>query len=196
MAKIRYGKWGCWIPPVGVLLGLFAVITAQQPGFLSISCGGETNHTAENTNITWITDAHYINVGQPVDIGDASDYGSYLHTLRLFRKPLNKSCYQLPLVPNATCLLRLWFVIGNYSGFQILPRFSFSIETIDILAEQPVIFTGNDTKYYERIFASSGAVLYVCLIRTSESDDPFVSAIELRPLRNDMYDGQAKPGSM
>lgn len=31
MAKIPYGKWGCWIPRVGVLLSLFALITAQEP---------------------------------------------------------------------------------------------------------------------------------------------------------------------
>ena len=46
----------------------------------------------------------------------------------------------------------------------------------------------------ERIFVSSGKVLYVCLIRTSETDDPFINAIELRTLRDGMYT-QAKPGT-
>jgi len=70
----------------------------------------KTNHTEEN-NITWVTDADYIDVGQSADIGDASElaFGSYLHTLRFFPKPLNKSCYELSVAPNVRYLLRLWF---------------------------------------------------------------------------------------
>jgi len=52
----------------------------------------------------------------------------------------------------------------------------------------------DDPWYHERIFVSSGRVLYVCLIRTSESDDPFITAIELRTLQDGMY-RQAKPGT-
>jgi len=58
MDKISYGKWGGWIAPVGVLLSLFSLITAQ-PGFLSINCGGKINRTGEN-NTRWVTDANYI----------------------------------------------------------------------------------------------------------------------------------------
>jgi hypothetical protein len=52
----------------------------------------------------------------------------------------------------------------------------------------------DDPWYHEIIFVSSGRVLYLCLIRTSESEDPFINAIELRTLQDDMY-RQAKPGT-
>jgi hypothetical protein len=155
-------------------------------GFLSISCGGKTDHTAEN-NITWVTDAGYIDVGQRADIGNASALGSYLHSLRYFPKPLNKSCYQLPVIPNAPYLLRLWFVAGNSSLATQDFDFSFSIETVDILATQEVFMYISEQIYYEFIFVTSGSVLYICLVRTLSTDDPFISAIELRRLQDGMY---------
>eukprot|EP00253_Pinus_taeda_P005299 PITA_05299 len=191
--KIPYGKWGVWIMSVGMLLTLLPLMTAQ-PGFLSIDCGGKTNRTGEN-NIMWVTDDNYINVGHRGEIGNASAYGSYLHTLRVFPKPLNKSCYQLPVVPGVPYLLRLWFAVGNYSGFKKLPSFAFSIETEGMLAMGNVAVSDKYAFYNETILVSSGRLLYVCLIRTSESDDPFISAIELRTLQQGMY-GQAKPGTM
>jgi hypothetical protein len=164
-------------------------------GFLSIICGGKTNYTENNR--TWVTDADYINVGETADIGNASQgpYGSYLHHLRLFPKPLNKSCYQLPVAPDVPHLLRLWFAVGNYSGFKQLPSFQLSIETLGMLARINQTTQDADAHYTERIFVSSGTVLYICLIRTSETHDPFISAIELRTLQNGMY-GEAKPGTL
>lgn len=47
----------------------------------------------------------------------------------------------------------------------------------------------------EAIVVSSGSVLYICLIRTSDRYDPFISAIELRMLKDGMY-RWAKPGTM
>jgi len=194
MDKISYGKWGGWIALLSLLLSLLPLVTAQ-PGFLSIDCGGKTNQTREN-NVRWVTDANYIDVGQTGEIGNASASGSYLHTLRVFPKPLNKSCYQLPVLPNVPYLLRLWFAVGNYSGFKQLPSFAFSIETLDMLAMGNVTISKREKPVYnETIFVSSGRVLYICLIRTSEPDDPFISAIELRTLQPGMY-GQAKPGTM
>jgi hypothetical protein len=104
-------------------------------GFLSIRCGGKTNYTDEN-NITWVTDADYIDVGETADIGNVTEQalGSPLDSLRFFPKPLNKSCYTLPVPSNVPYLLRLWFLIGNYSGFQTLPSFAYSFETVDMLA--------------------------------------------------------------
>jgi hypothetical protein len=164
-------------------------------GFLSISCGGKRNHTAEN-KIIWVTDANYIEVGETADIGDSTEeaYGSSLQTLRFFPKPLNKSCYQLPVTPDVPYLLRLWFAVGNYTGFQMLPSFAFSIETVDMLYVENVTAVESPL-YYEYILFSSGRVLYICLIRTSEPDDPFISAIELRTFQDGMYP-QAKPGTI
>jgi len=63
-----------------------------------------------------------------------------------------------------------------------------------MLAMENVIITYPYEACYEKILVSS-RVLYSFLIRTSESDDPFINAIELRTLRDGMY-AEAKPGSM
>eukprot|EP00253_Pinus_taeda_P030843 PITA_30843 len=165
-------------------------------GFLSISCGGKTNATAEN-NITWVTDAHYIDVGESADIGNASEQGSgsYLLTMRYFPKPLNKSCYQLPVAPDVPHLLRLWFYAGNFSGYAGPSYdFAFSIETEDMLASRNVSRTDIQI-FYEQILVTKGRVLYICLVRTSETDDPFISAIEIRRLQHGMYT-DAQPGTI
>eukprot|EP00253_Pinus_taeda_P002094 PITA_02094 len=185
------------IPQVGVLLSLFTLITAQQPGFLNINCGGTTNHTVEN-NITWVTDANYIDVGKTADIGNVTEaaLGSSLDSLRYFPKPLNKSCYLLPVPSSVPYLLRIWFVVGDYTGFQSWPlSFAYSFETTDMLVMNNITLTSStDALYDERIFTTSGTVMYVCLIRTFESDDPFISGIELRTLQSGMYK-QAQPGT-
>ena len=118
-----------------ILISYVFLLFGGLTGFLNINCGGKTNHTGEN-NIKWVSDANYIDVGEIGDTGNATEqsYGSYLDSLRFFPKPLNKSCYHLPVVSNLPHLLRLWFVIGNYSGFQTLPSFAYSIDTVDMLA--------------------------------------------------------------
>jgi hypothetical protein len=163
-------------------------------GFLSIRCGRKTNYTDEN-NITWVTDADYIDVGETADIGNVNALGSPLDSLRFFPKPLKKSCYTLPVPSNVLYLLRLWFLIGNYSGFQTLRSFNYSFKTVDMLAMDKITLPDNNRGYDERIIVTSGKAMNVCLIRTSKSDDPFISGIELRPLRHGM-NIQAEPGTM
>ena len=94
-------------------------------------------------------------------------------------------------------LLRLWFAVGtyNYSGFQQMPSFAVSFETMGTLYMRNITIIDRHAINYERILASSGTVLYICLIRTLESVDPFISAIELRKLQDGMY-GHAKPGTI
>ena len=167
-------------------------------GFLSISCGGITNHTGEN-DITWVSDADYIDVGKTVDIGEYATekaYGSYLQTLRFFPPPLKKSCYKLPVTPDVPYLVRLWFAIENYTGSPTLPNsFQYSIETLGMFHVANVTMSDRDPIYRHRILVSSGSLLYICLIRTSKSDDPFISAIELRKFQDGMY-GQTKTGTI
>ena len=167
-------------------------------GFLSIDCGGKSNYTDEN-KIQWVTDANYIDdLGETADIGNATEeaYGSHLTSLRFFPNPLKKSCYHLPVDPLVPYLLRLWFSrLGNYSGVQPESNFALSIETMGMLSMENVTSMSDPAVLFERILVSNGRVLYICLIRTSESDDPSISAIELRKLQTGMY-GYAKPGTM
>lgn len=107
---------------------LFDKVSFDAAGFLSIDWGGQTNYSAEN-NIQWVTDVNYIDVGETAYTGDATQqaYDSSVHSLWFFPNPLKKSCYQLPVIPNVPYLLRLWFAIRNYTGFQNSSTFTFSL---------------------------------------------------------------------
>ncbi|GLJ05373.1 hypothetical protein SUGI_0017030 [Cryptomeria japonica] len=175
----------------------FLVSVSAQPGFLSINCGGEDNYTDSAANITWISDGNYIDVGEVANVSNSS-IPYHLQFLRYFPKPLNKSCYSLPLNINVTYLVRLWFLFGNYNGIQELPSFNVSLETQGMLMQkiQSISYPEIPEFTRERIITSSTNVLYVCLIRTSDSSDPFISAIELRSLSGGLYEAQLKPGIM
>lgn len=194
MEKVGYGKWAIWMA-ITVLLSLLADNVIAQSGFLSVDCAGKENYTDEN-KISWVTDANYIDVGETAVTGNAT-LPSYLQRLRFFPKPLNKSCYRLPVSPNVPFLLRLWFSLGNYSGFSgSYPNFNYSIETSGLLIYSPMPDSIPDPYFnHEGIYVSSGEVLYVCLIRSRDADDPFINAIELRTLQNGMY-SQAKSDRM
>lgn len=194
MEKVGYGKWAIWMA-ITVLLSLLADNVIAQSGFLSVDCAGKENYTDEN-KISWVTDANYIDVGETAVTGNAT-LPSYLQRLRFFPKPLNKSCYRLPVSPNVPFLLRLWFSLGNYSGFSgSYPNFNYSIETSGLLIHSTMSDSLPDPYIiHEGIYVSSGEVLYVCLIRSRDADDPFINAIELRTLQNGMY-SQAKSDRM
>ncbi|XP_059071619.1 probable LRR receptor-like serine/threonine-protein kinase At5g48740 [Cryptomeria japonica] len=181
-----------WV--VGLIILWCVAFINAQPGFLSIVCGGKSDYTDEN-GIEWVTDDNYIEVGQKVEIANSS-LPVYQQSVRVFPRPLSKSCYQLPITPKVPHLVRIWFYNGNYSGESGSLLFKFSIETTEMLSLRSIISRGSPLNLpSERILFSSGNALFICLIRTSETVNPFISAIELRTLQQGMYP-QAKPGTM
>lgn len=56
-----------------------------------------------------------------------------------------------------------------------------------MLASRDVTVALSDASVYEYILVTKGRKLYICLVRTSETDDPFISAIEIRRLQHGMY---------
>ncbi|KAH9310924.1 hypothetical protein KI387_025959, partial [Taxus chinensis] len=195
MEKLSCTNRGLFMLTTNILV--FFVSVLAQPGFLNIDCGGRNNSTDYETNMTWIVDANYIDVGQTAKVS-MSNIPLHLQYLRFFPKPLKKSCYRLPVIPNVTYLLRLWFLSGNYDRAQKLPSFNVSFETQGMLTQKVQSITYAETIQWtsEKILVSPGGVLYVCLIRTSDDSDPFVSAIQLRSLLSGMYGLQVKPGTM
>eukprot|EP01018_Ginkgo_biloba_P040774 Gb_37625 [translate_table: standard] len=167
-------------------------LTELYYGSTSIDCGGRKNYSDSGNKIRWVTDANYIHLGRTEDNGKKT-LPPYLQTVRYFPVPLNKSCYQLPVTPNATYLVRLWFVYANYNRKLKFPLFSVSLETRGMLF---VFYTDPKQQLWsEQILAGSSDVLSICFIRTPDNDDPFISSIELRRLSPGMYP-QVKPGTM
>lgn len=58
---------------------LFTLIEFWLAWFIGIDYGGKINHTNEN-NITWVTDANYIDVSERVDTGNVT-FPSYFQSL-------------------------------------------------------------------------------------------------------------------
>ncbi|XP_057813398.2 probable LRR receptor-like serine/threonine-protein kinase At1g67720 isoform X2 [Cryptomeria japonica] len=179
-----------------IIIGIFVSVPAQ-PGFLNIDCGGIRNSIDSETNMTWIVDANYIDVGNTAKFS-MPNTPFHMKSLRFFPKPLNKSCYRLPARPNVNYLLRLSFLFGNYKEFQTHPRFNYSVETEGFLTHRTRIITyAEDTQTTgEMILTSPNGVFHVCLIRSFDDTDPFISAIQLRSLVSGMYGLQVKPGIM
>ncbi|GLJ59098.1 hypothetical protein SUGI_1492690 [Cryptomeria japonica] len=176
-----------------IILWCVAFVIAQ-PGFLSIDCGGKSNYKHEN-GIQWVPDDNYIQVGEKVEIRNSS-MPEYQQSVRVFPGPLDKSCYQLPITPKVPHLARIWFYNGNYSVQSVSPLFRFSIETTEMLSVRNITSRISQLNLpSERILFSSSDALFICLIRTSETVTPFISAIELRTLQQGMYP-QAKPGTI
>ncbi|KAH9326550.1 hypothetical protein KI387_006728, partial [Taxus chinensis] len=181
-----------------VTLFLFCLLRRlanAQPGFLSIDCGAQGNLIDSETNITWVADDNFIDVGDKEKFtkSEGMGYEFYLQSYRVFPKPLNKSCYQLPVKSEVTHLLRLSFVAGILTG----PNgFNYSVEAQDMLYMRNLMFnTGQRMLVRGMILVTSDDLVHICLIRTSELYDPFISAIELRSLRPGMYT-MAKPGTL
>jgi hypothetical protein len=61
------------------------------------------------------------------------------------------------------------------------------IDVVDMLFVQNVTAETHDPFNYEYILLTSGRAKYICLVRTSETHDPFISGIELRRLEDGMY---------
>ncbi|GJV87751.1 leucine-rich repeat transmembrane protein kinase protein [Tanacetum coccineum] len=181
--------------PLLILLGSIpasVLVHAQddQSGFISIDCGiveGST-YTDNYTHISYVSDADFIDSGEIhniLDIYNSFSVDTQLTTLRSF--PQNtRNCYTLKPTKGKgnRYLIRARFMYGNYDFKGQLPQFD--------------VYVGPD--YWETVRFNSSTIpvnleiihvlssdyIHVCLVNTGRGT-PFVSAIELRLLANNMY---------
>ncbi|XP_031268923.1 LRR receptor-like serine/threonine-protein kinase IOS1 [Pistacia vera] len=98
-----------------------------------------------------------------------------------------RNCYRLNLTKGGKYLIRASFLYGNYDGLNKLPQFDLYLgpnlwETVKILNASTATFP-------EIIHVVALDYLHVCLVNTG-SGTPFISALELRPLRSTAYKTQ------
>ncbi|XP_010535193.1 PREDICTED: probable LRR receptor-like protein kinase At1g51890 [Tarenaya hassleriana] len=172
------------------LIGAFAVfrsVQAQdQTGFISLDCGLEksTTYTERTINITYESDAKYIDSGETNKIKiDQTQFQQQTWSLRYFPDG-QRNCYGFNLTRNRKYLIRAMFLYGNYDGRNEFPEFDLYIgpnkwTTIDIKGV-------SNTSMVELIHVLTADRLQVCLVKTGKTT-PFISSLELRPLRNDSY---------
>ncbi|CAM0954464.1 unnamed protein product [Alopecurus aequalis] len=161
-------------------------------GFISIDCGlpGETGYVDNTTKLPYVPDAGFIDAGTNHNI--SAEYvtptqGKIWRNVRSFPdgRGGRRSCYTLrSLVSGLKYLIRAMFLYGNYDGLNRWPVFDIYVgvnywQTVNITeSDMPVIA--------EVITVISGDSVQVCLVNTG-SGTPFISSLELRPLKNKLY---------
>ncbi|KAK0596710.1 hypothetical protein LWI29_019645 [Acer saccharum] len=176
---------------VGLALSTVLLVHAQnQTGFISIDCGTPKDfaYTERTTGINYISDANFTDTGVGYNI--SSEYNSdnleqpFLN-VRSFPEG-SRSCYTLNPVRVNTVkfLIRASFMYGNYDGQNKLPRFDLLLEADEW---DTVQFKDASTIVYKEIIhVPKKNYIDVCLVNTGFGT-PFISALELRPLRNGSY---------
>ncbi|RRT41399.1 hypothetical protein B296_00041401 [Ensete ventricosum] len=164
-----------------------------RSGYVSIDCGisSNTSYTDETTNIPYVSDEEFIDTGTDHTI--ASNYADsspekQLQTLRSFPNG-SRNCYELTVTPEQKYLVRASFMYGSYDGLNGASPSNpllFDLHLGVNVWTTVNITKASDVHRAEAIFVASAASASVCLVKTG-SATPFISALELRPLKNAIY---------
>ncbi|TVU49680.1 hypothetical protein EJB05_01006, partial [Eragrostis curvula] len=174
---------------------LLTVIHGQldSPGFISIDCGIAADRTYSDqstSGLRYVSDAGFTDAGLNGVVGppyDQPDMAERYRTVRYFPGDgaAPRSCYTLrPVTPGGKYLVRAAFYYGNYDGLNRPPVFDLHIG-VNSWATVNVTAAG-DRYILEAVVVSPDDFLQVCLVNTGLGT-PFVSGLDLRPLRWTMY---------
>ncbi|KAH9558493.1 hypothetical protein CY35_06G012000 [Sphagnum magellanicum] len=164
-----------------LVLCVYVPLTRAQPGFVSIDCGSSTTYNDTN-GITWVPDTGYTFTGRNYVPNPKTT--NPLDSLRYFPENRAKNCYVLPATPNNFYMVRVSFLYPDFLNS------SFRLEMEAQLAAT-ITFQANSLtipQVYEAYLSATSDNIYVCLARSTTTDVPFISSLELRPLdTNNMY---------
>ncbi|XP_042459747.1 putative leucine-rich repeat receptor-like serine/threonine-protein kinase At2g19230 isoform X1 [Zingiber officinale] len=161
-------------------------------GFLSIDCGLEpgSSYVDPLTNISYVSDVGFIDTGvnRNISVAYMVDVRArrYL-TLRAFPNG-TRNCYTIrssAVARGSKYLLRAWFFYGNYDGLSGQPQ-SFHLHLGVNYWDRVNVTTAESSYRTEIIAVATAGYLSVCLVNTG-TGTPFISGIDLRPLRDSLY---------
>ncbi|XBH82256.1 hypothetical protein VPH35_070947 [Triticum aestivum] len=180
--------------PCLVAAGILQAPAQPNPaGFISIDCGlpGETGYVDNITTLSYTTDASFIDAYAGSNHNISTKYmtstlpNNWWYTLRSFPSGA-RNCYTLGLLmPGLKYLIRAKFLYGNYDGLDRLP-ISFDLYVGVDFWMRVNIQVSDTWVLAEAIVMVSRDSLQVCLVNTG-GGVPFISALDLRPLRNKIY---------
>ncbi|KAD7479789.1 hypothetical protein E3N88_02925 [Mikania micrantha] len=166
-----------------VFLHGFRVFTeAQMPGFISLDCGGEKNHT-DKLGLEWTPDDQ-IKYGNTSKISIENETRQQYQTLRYFPADNHKYCYSLNVKTRTRYLIRATFLYGNFDNNNVYPKFDISMGPTHWATI--VISDANTIESQELIFLASDPIVSVCL-SNSTTGLPFISTLELRQFNGSVY---------
>ncbi|KAL0875655.1 hypothetical protein Bca101_025360 [Brassica carinata] len=179
-----------------VVIATFSTIHIVQPqsqqGFISLDCGLPANEVSpykeDITGLQYSSDATFIQSGKPGRIQPNLEtrFLKPYTTVRYFPDG-TRNCYNLGVQKGRNHLIRARFLYGNYDGLDINPKFDLYLgpnlwSTVDLHR------LDNGTRR-EIFHIPTSNSLQICLVKTGETT-PLISALEIRPFPNDVYDRQ------
>ncbi|XP_007024381.2 PREDICTED: putative leucine-rich repeat receptor-like serine/threonine-protein kinase At2g19230 isoform X2 [Theobroma cacao] len=173
-------------------LSSFLIHAQDQPGFINIDCGLPENYSyPENeTGLAYTSDAAFIDTGISMSVSPefvSDNLWQPLKHVRSFPQGI-RNCYNIELSRGNKYLIRANFFYGNYDLQRRVPEFE-----LHLGANLWDIVRLPDASTWivpEIIHVPSSNSLSLCLVNTGFGT-PFISAIELRPLRNIIYEIQS-----
>ncbi|CAH8282408.1 unnamed protein product [Eruca vesicaria subsp. sativa] len=173
-----------------VIIGTYAaiVVAQTQEGFISLDCGlpvEESPYDNSFNGLTFTSDFRFIQTGKigrvHKDLNNALSK-QYL-TLRYFPEG-KRNCYSLDVKRDTKYLIAVSSVYGNYDGLNLDPNFDIYIGPNKWIS---VDLEGRTNGTLDEIIHKSMSnSLDICLVKTGTTS-PIISAIEIRPLRDDTY---------
>ncbi|XXG57283.1 hypothetical protein AAC387_Pa03g4482 [Persea americana] len=162
-----------------------AVSVQGQPGFISIDCGiaEYSTYSDKDTTITYQSDAKFIDTGINKELPEPA-FIKFLNNVRSFPNG-NRNCYNLSEITKGNkYLIRAYFLYGNYDGKNRTPEFDLYF---GVNRWTTIYFLNPSEAFYEEIITVvTMNFISICLVDTG-SGTPFISALELRPLKSSMY---------
>ncbi|XP_059644591.1 probable LRR receptor-like serine/threonine-protein kinase At1g05700 [Cornus florida] len=171
---------------------LIVVVHAQVPsGFISIDCGipKDSNYTDGTTGIYYISDAGFVDTGVSKSVSPEFKTDTLEQQFLYVRSfpEGTRNCYTTRLARGSgnKFLIRARFFYGNYDAPNVLPEFDLHLgvdfwDTVKVDNSSSIIWR-------EITHVPSMDYIHVCLINTGLGT-PFISAIEIRPLDNSLYE--------
>uniref|UniRef100_M8B3S2 Malectin-like domain-containing protein n=1 Tax=Aegilops tauschii TaxID=37682 RepID=M8B3S2_AEGTA len=202
-------RW--WLLLLGLAADVLQVGGQRAPdttGFISIDCGlsEQSSYVDDLTKLLLSSDAGFTDAGTNYDVSARSDAGftdagtnydvSARYTNLLYRRFLTvrsfpssvdgRSCYTLPSAVPGTSkyMVRAAFKYGDYDGLNKLPIFDLYLgvnlwRTVNITDAGLV-------QIAEAIVVIPEDRVQVCMVNIG-SGTPFISTLDLRPLKNSLY---------
>ncbi|CAK7356799.1 unnamed protein product [Dovyalis caffra] len=174
---------------LGFLALTALLVHAQDPSdFISIDCGlaANTSYTDAATGLNYISDASLIETGISKSVATASGSTSFDRQLWYVRSfpHGDRHCYNVTITKGNKYLMRARFMYGNYDGQNVLPEFDLHLGPNKWVSVK--ILNASNPVDKEIIHVPTWNYVYVCVVNTGYGT-PFVSALEIRPLKNDSY---------
>lgn len=154
---------------------------------ISIDCGSAGSYVDSN-NVTWVGDKGFVTTGEPMKIPDVVT--KPINTLRYFPTGQTNCYTKIPATKRRKTLVRTKFYYENYDGKSSPPSFDvvYDGKHRDSIEITESLLNDEETFYFsEVIFAPANENISVCLFRTSPSDNPFISSIEVYSFDAGMY---------